>query len=375
MAPLTVGHASVDFAQGALPALLPYLRDEHGLSYVQVGALVLAMTVSSSLVQPLFGALSDRGGGLWILPAGIVASALGVGAIAFAPEFWTVFACVLVSGVGVAAYHPAGTRAARDVARNQPAAGMSIFSVGGNAGVAAGPLLAGTAAAVFGMRGILLVAVPGLLGAAYVTKALSYLRREAVAHAKRVAAHPDQPDRPRAFALLLSQVMLRGYVYFGLLAFVPLYETQERGRSATYGAVLLTLMLAAGAVATLCTGRIADRIGVNAVMLGATAVVPPATLLYLVNDGVPGVIGLTISGAGMIATFTASIVMSQAYMPSRPATAAGLSIGLSMGLGGVASVGIGAIADATGLEPALLSCVFVAVVATGVSAILPAARR
>ena len=144
--------------------------------------------------------------------------------------------------------------------------------------------------------------------------------------------------------------MLRGYVYFGLLAFVPLYETQERGRSATYGAVLLTLMLGAGAIATLGTGRVADRIGVNAVMLGATAVVPPATLLYLLDDGPLGVVGLTISGAGMIATFTASIVMSQAYMPSRPATAAGLSIGLSMGIGGVASVGIGAIADATGLE-------------------------
>jgi FSR family fosmidomycin resistance protein-like MFS transporter len=88
-----------------------------------------------------------------------------------------------------------------------------------------------------------------------------------------------------------------------------------------------------------------------------------------------GVIGVVLSGASMIATFTVAIVMSQAYMPSRPATAAGLSIGLSMGLGGVASVGIGAIADATGLEPALLSCVFVAVVATGVSAILTAARR
>ena len=110
-------------------------------------------------------------------------------------------------------------------------------------------------------------------------------------------------------------------------------------------------------------------------MIGATAVVAPATLLYLLDDGPLGVIGLMLSGAGMIATFTAAIVMSQAYMPSRPATAAGLSIGLSMGLGGVASVGIGALADATGLETALLSCVVVAVVATGVSAILPSTRR
>jgi FSR family fosmidomycin resistance protein-like MFS transporter len=110
-------------------------------------------------------------------------------------------------------------------------------------------------------------------------------------------------------------------------------------------------------------------------MLGATALVAPTTALYLLDDGLLGVVGLLLAGASMIATFTVAIVMSQRYMPSRPATAAGLSIGLSMGIGGVASVGIGAIADATGLETALLSCVVIGVVATALTAVLPDADR
>jgi FSR family fosmidomycin resistance protein-like MFS transporter len=376
LGPLTFGHAAVDFAQGAVPALLPFLKDEHDLSYLQIGALVLAMTVSSSLVQPVFGGISDRGGGLWLMPAGIFASALGIGLIAVAPEFWTVFACILVSGVGVAAYHPPATRSARDIAYRAPATGMSIFSVGGNVGVAAGPALAGLAAAAFGLAGTALCVLPGLVGVIVLTRFLPTARAEAEAHhARSVGRRAAAGDRPRAFGMLLGQVMLRGYVYFGLLAFVPLFEEQERGRSAAYGALLLTLMLAAGAVGTLGVGRIADRVGVNKVMLGATALVAPTTALYLLDDGLLGVVGLLLAGASMIATFTVAIVMSQRYMPSRPATAAGLSIGLSMGIGGVASVGIGAIADATGLETALLSCVVIGVVATALTAVLPDADR
>jgi FSR family fosmidomycin resistance protein-like MFS transporter len=211
MAPLTVGHACVDFSQGAIPALLPWLKDDLSLSYLQVGALVLALTVSSSLVQPLFGGISDRGGGLWLMPAGTAASALGVGLIAVAPSFEAVFACVLLSGVGVAAYHPPGARAARDIAYDRPAEGMSIFSVGGNVGVAVGPALAGLAAVALGVSGAALCAIPGAIGAVVLTRFMATARREAQAHERRTGGHVSRSaDRPRAFALLLVQVMQRG---------------------------------------------------------------------------------------------------------------------------------------------------------------------
>jgi MFS transporter, FSR family, fosmidomycin resistance protein len=52
---LACGHACVDMAQGAVPALLPFLIHHRGYSYAAAAALVLAMTITSSLIQPVFG--------------------------------------------------------------------------------------------------------------------------------------------------------------------------------------------------------------------------------------------------------------------------------------------------------------------------------
>ena len=68
MALLSSGHFATDFANGALPALLPFLRDRFSLSYTAVGAVVLVSQASSSLIQPLFGLWSDRRGAMWLLP-------------------------------------------------------------------------------------------------------------------------------------------------------------------------------------------------------------------------------------------------------------------------------------------------------------------
>ena len=58
VAPLTLGHGAVDFVQGAVPALLPYLVDRFGLSYTAAGGFLVALTAASSVTQPLFGYLS-----------------------------------------------------------------------------------------------------------------------------------------------------------------------------------------------------------------------------------------------------------------------------------------------------------------------------
>ena len=82
---LSVGHGGVDFASGAIPALIPFLVAEFDLGYVAAGALLLALTASSSLVQPLFGYWSDRRGALWLLPGGLALAAVGTAFVALAP--------------------------------------------------------------------------------------------------------------------------------------------------------------------------------------------------------------------------------------------------------------------------------------------------
>src|ERR671933_473698 len=82
MALLSSGHMTTDFANGALPALLPFLKDRFSLSYTLVGALVLASQASSSLIQPLFGLWSDHRGAMWLLPGGVALAGVGIALVA-----------------------------------------------------------------------------------------------------------------------------------------------------------------------------------------------------------------------------------------------------------------------------------------------------
>src|SRR4051794_22599004 len=176
MALLSSGHFATDFSNGALPALLPFLKDRFSLSYTAVGAVILASQASSSLIQPLFGLWSDRRGAMWLLPVGVALAGLGIGLAADAPSYGLVLVLVLVSGVGVAAFHPEGSKFAAYVSGRKRASGMAWFSIGGNLGYALGPIAATAVVAALGLRGGLVLGVPCVVVALAIVAATPYLR-------------------------------------------------------------------------------------------------------------------------------------------------------------------------------------------------------
>src|SRR5262249_13026868 len=72
---LALGHLVVDMNQGAIPPLLPFLRTAFGLSYAASGVILLVASVTSSVVQPVFGYLADRAPRRWLLPWAVFLSA------------------------------------------------------------------------------------------------------------------------------------------------------------------------------------------------------------------------------------------------------------------------------------------------------------
>jgi len=132
MTALSSGHLATDLAQGSLPALLPFLTERFDLSYTMVGALVLAATFSSSIIQPAFGLWSDARGALWLLPAGVAVAGLGLAFAAVAPSYALVMLGVLVSGVGVAAYHPGDAATVEELLEQADAALYRAKSAGRN---------------------------------------------------------------------------------------------------------------------------------------------------------------------------------------------------------------------------------------------------
>ena len=372
IAALSSGHLATDLAQGALPALLPFLVEKFDLTYTMAAALVLVSTIASSVVQPAFGLWSDARGALWLLPAGVALAGLGMAAASVAPSYPLVMLAVLAAGLGVAAYHPEGSKFASYVSGPRRASGMSLFSVGGNLGFATGPLLASALIVAFGLNGGLLIALPGLAVAAMLLAVRPYLASFAPAVERR-----DEGSRERAQArglgLLLAVVGLRSLAHMGLFTFVPLWEI-HKGHSASYGTALLGAFLFAGALGTLAAGPIADRFGRRRVLVWSFVAAAPLILVHVLVGGAVGAVALALSGAAVIGTFGVSLVMSQEYMPGRVGMASGLSIGLAIGLGVVAAVALGAVADAVDLETALLATAAGPALAVVLSLALPPAR-
>jgi MFS transporter, FSR family, fosmidomycin resistance protein len=368
MAALSGGHGAVDFAGGALPALIPFLKNEFALSYTLVAVLVLASAIAGSIVQPLFGLWSDRRGAIWLLPTGVAIGGVGMALAAAAPTYWLVVLFVAVSGLGTAAYHPEGSKFAAYVSGRRRASGMSLFSVGGNIGFGLGAFATGPLVAALGLRSGLLIAVPCLALAAVLLAERGYLLR--FVPERGATAHTGGEDDLRALGLLLTVITFRSLAWYGLLTFVPLWEV-SRGHSAKFGSFLLGIMLLTGAVGTLAAGPIADRIGTRDVLFAANLVICPLMLVFVLVGGLPGALALALVGIAVIGTFGITMVMAQQYLPTRIGMASGLSIGFSIGLGGIAAVILGAIADSIDLRTALYVSSAAPIVAVVLTLLLP----
>jgi FSR family fosmidomycin resistance protein-like MFS transporter len=371
MAALASGHLATDFANGALPALLPFFVDRFGLSYTLAAVLMLMSAFSSSVIQPFFGLWSDRRGALWLLPAGVAVAGIGIALAAAAPSYWLVVVFVLVSGLGVAAYHPEGSKFAAYTSGRRRASGMSLFSIGGNLGYALGPAIATPLVLAFGLSGGLLLAVPCLAVAALLVAAARYLAGFAPTDETNPGATGD--NRPGALALLLGVIALRSVAWFGLVTFVPLWEV-SLGHSKAYGNQLLTLMLLSGGLGTLAAGPLADRVGRRPVLIASIAATAPLTLVFITVGGTVGAAALALVGACVVGTFGVTMVMSQEYLPRQIGLASGLSIGMSIGLGGIAAVALGALADTVDLRASLYVCAVVPLAAVALAAFLPSPR-
>jgi MFS transporter, FSR family, fosmidomycin resistance protein len=353
MGVLALGHMMVDSCQGAVPALLPFLVAQRGYSYAAASGLVLAATVSSSVIQPFFGHFSDRRSLAWLLTIGPIVGAVGISLVGVAHTYALTFLAVVVSGIGVAGYHPEASRFANYVSGSKRASGMSLFSLGGNIGVALGPVLITPLVLGFGLKGTLFMVIPGAIVALVMLANLPHLVgfRPATATDPTNIGSPD--DDWSGFTRLAGVIAFRTFVYFGLLTFVPLYYTGALGASKAAANAALTMMLIGGAFGTLCGGPLADRFGRRAVLFGSMTVLPPLILLFHALNPPASTVEIFFIGAAVIATFSVTVVMGQEYLPGRIGTASGVTLGLSIGLGGLGAPLLGVVADKWGLDTTL----------------------
>src|SRR6478609_4035114 len=262
-------HATADLYQGLVPAAVPYFVLERNLSYSAASGLALAATFGSAVPQLAIGLLADRHRVRLMAPFGLILAAIGVGLTGVVSSYPAVFALLLVSGLGVAMFHPPAGRDAR-VAAESSATAMSLFAAGGSVGFFLAPALATPLLDAMGLGALVLFIPPAVLMAFVLS---NHQRR--IAARTTAAARPTGIDRPRMFGLLIAVEVARSCISFGINTFVALYWIKELGASSALGGTALTLGLAGGICGTLLGGRIADRIGLTrTVQLGNVLLLP-----------------------------------------------------------------------------------------------------
>jgi FSR family fosmidomycin resistance protein-like MFS transporter len=372
---LSFGHFTVDIAQGAVPALLPFLVADRGFSVAQASVLVLALVGSSSIIQPIFGRMTDLRPMPWILPAAVITSGVGIAAVGFVSSYLATLAVVLVAGVGVAAYHPEGARYANYVSGNRRATGMSVYAVGGNAGFAFGPVIVTPLALVFGLDGTAALLILPLVAAAILTHEIPGLRAAAPSTERRAQVSKDAHDNWAAFGRLTAMMSFRSAIFYGMATFVPLYFVIELGTSKALGNTALSVMLISGAIATLIGGRLADHFERRKVVWISMIPLAPFLLLFLVGGPAVAIVAAALIGAATVGTFSVTLVMGQEYLPNHVGVASGVTLGLAIGLGGVGAALLGVFADASGIPAAIVLIAILPIPALALALTLPAAER
>jgi FSR family fosmidomycin resistance protein-like MFS transporter len=352
-------HATADLYQGLVPAAIPYFVLERHLSYAAASGLALAATFGSAVPQLPIGLLADRHPLRFAAPLGLILAALGVGLSGLLAPYPLVFALLLASGIGVALFHPPAGRDARAAAAHSATA-MSLFAAGGSVGWFLAPALATPALDALGLEALILFLPPAALMA-------FVLSRQPHGHAA-AAARRSGHDRPRLFALLIAVEVSRSCISFGTNTFVALYWIRELGASSALGGTALTLGLAGGIAGTLVGGRIGDRIGLTrTVQLGNALMIPAFVALLACPDAYLALPLIVLLGLTTNIPFAVLVKLGQDYLPSRPGTAAGVTLGLAVSAGGLFQPVLGVIADHHGPRGAFVTLAVLPVLAIALS--------
>ena len=368
---VSLGHLSCDINGGALPAILPFLRAAYDLSYQATGGLMFAYACLSSMIQPLFGLLSDRFSKPWFIPLGVLLAGCGLAAIGWMPGYWGIFAAIGLSGVGAALFHPEGARFANAVSGQNKGTGMSLFSIGGNGGFVLGPLLATACLGAFGLPGTTIFAVLAVLTAGTLVWSIARMgatKKTAAAGGKTAPATGAEGETPgennwREFLKLTVSIVTRSITFVGFNTFIPLYWVSAFGQSTATGAMALTFFCVCGVISNFFGGMLADKFGYRAVIRVVFALMPPVVACFSLSSNLYAAWALLpLLGFVLYAPFSAQVVLGQQYLAKNIGFAAGITLGLATSLGGVVAPLLGWIADHYGMAATFQSLAALSIV-------------
>jgi FSR family fosmidomycin resistance protein-like MFS transporter len=347
-------HLINDIMQSLLSSIYPFLKDNYGLDYVQIGLLTFTFQVTASLLQPAIGIYTDKRPLPYSIAAGMGSTAIGLVVLGFAHDYWLLLVGSALIGLGSAVFHPESSRVARLASGGRHGFAQATFQVGGNVGSAIGPILAAFVVLPRGQTSVAWFAVVAMIGMAILTwvgRWYSEHRRAAATRPPVSTALPFDRRTTLIALLVLATLTFTKNIYMaGISSYYTFFVIDKFAVSVQQSQLMLFLFLGAAAVGTFIGGPIGDRWGAKFVIWFSILGVVPFTLALPYADYTWTLVLSVAIGIIFSSAFSAIVVFAQELMPGRVGMIAGIFFGFAFGSGGIAAAALGALADVRGIH-------------------------
>ncbi len=347
---LAAAHLVIDLSSGALPVILPFFQKMLNLTYAQVGIIVLMQNLTSSVIQPIFGYITDKTLLPGLLPISVLFAGIGMALTGLTNSYESLLAAVILCGVGVASFHPQASKTANFVSKaDQKGRSMGIFSVGGNLGMGLGAIFMAFLLSLSpSLNNTLYFVIPAIILTLFLLIHKTQFPTKPPAAKTKTIITPVKPQW-NFLILLLLFIFVRSSIHGGLMTYIPLYYINYLDGSPLYASSLVSVFLITGALGTFIGGTLSDRYGRKMIIVGSMLITLPLLAILPYTTGLFTMLLCAIIGFVLIASFATTILMAQELMPGYVGMASGLTIGFSIGLGGISVTLLGLIADTFGL--------------------------
>lgn len=375
----TYGHLSIDIINSSVAMILVAVSDEFDLSISKIGFAALLYQICAAMSQPLFGSITDRLRGRWVGAVGLLWTLIWYSVAVLMPSYFLFITALMVGGLGSGAFHAAGLLNASVSGGERPTMATSVFFVGGQSGLALGPILAGLLLARYGLWSMTWLALAMLPA---VVLMLLYMNEPLP-----VAVHVQRPDSAgesarrgavqgaavllvTAFILLITFRSGTAQTFATLL---PKYYDTLGISSARYG-FMLGLFAFAGAIGTFVGGFLGDRYNQRWLLFGVMMAAAPFCFLMLVSSGWVFAVAAIVAGILLSVPHSIILVAAQHLAPHRRGLVGGLVLGYMFAAGSLVAWFASLAADRVGLAVVLMVVAWLPVLAAFTALMLPLGR-
>ena len=327
------GHFVIDMYSIALGVLQPLLLIQFGLSLTQAGLLGGMLVFSSSVLQPVYGYLSDRFHTRLFSVLAPAVAGLFISSLGLASGYWMLLAMVWLGGAGIGSFHPQATANATLGIKSNRGRAMAAFISAGTLGMAIGPTYFSWVTGTLGLSRTYWAAIPGVLMTGLM---ISFLRLTPPSSGPKLN-YDFGPLRAvrRPLTILFFLVVIRSIVQVTFAQFLPLYLKLQQGYSLANASYITSAYLLGGALGGFTGGTLADRFGGRRIIIFSMICSVPFLLLFVFTTGWISIAGLILGGLILLFTIPVNVVMGQALAPANAGTVSALMMGAAWGTAGM----------------------------------------